>query len=80
MTFTPCDQSAKWLYGLEPLKKSQHPTKFGGHRDCGSGEIMVLVCHMISQDHMIKVHVILWVKHVTILQSLVDMATRVVKL
>ena len=41
---------------------------------------MILVCHMISQDHMIKVHVILWVKHVTILQSLVDMATRVVKL
>ena len=28
--------------------------KFGGHRHCGSGDIMVLVCQVISQDHMIK--------------------------
>ena len=31
----------------------QH-AKFGGHRHCGSGDIMVLVCQVISQDHMIK--------------------------
>ena len=24
------------------------------HRYCGSGDIMVLVCHMILQDHVIK--------------------------
>ena len=26
-------------------------TKFGGHRHCGIGDIMVLVCQVISQDH-----------------------------
>ena len=25
-----------------------------GHRHCGSGYIIVLVCHVISQDHVIK--------------------------
>ena len=34
---------------------SLHPTKFGGHRHCDSGDIIVLVCHLILQDHMIKV-------------------------
>ena len=34
---------------------SHHPTKFGDDRQCGSGDIMVLVvCHVISQDHVIK--------------------------
>ena len=33
---------------------SHHPTKFHGHRHCGSGDKMVLVCHVISQDHVIK--------------------------
>ena len=32
----------------EPLKASQHPAKFGGHKDCGSRDIMNLVCHVIS--------------------------------
>ena len=31
-----------------------HPVKFGGHRRCGSGDQNDLVCHVISQDHMIK--------------------------
>ena len=32
---------------------SYHPTKFGGHRHFGSGD-MFLVYHVISQDHVIK--------------------------
>ena len=32
----------------------QHPTKFGGHRYYGSGDIKGLFCHMISQDNLIK--------------------------
>ena len=49
----PRYQSIIWLSGLEPLKISHHLTKFGGHRHCGSGDI-VLFCHAISQDHGIK--------------------------
>ena len=32
---------------------SRHPTKSGGHRDSGIADAMVLVCHVISQDHLI---------------------------
>lgn len=32
---------------------SHHPTSFG-HKQCGSGDIMVLVCQKISQDQIIK--------------------------
>ena len=28
--------------------------KFGGHRHCGSEDIMILVYQVISQEHMIK--------------------------
>ena len=28
--------------------------KFGGHRRCGSENIMILVCHVIFQNHVIK--------------------------
>ena len=31
-----------------------HSAKFGSHRCCNSRDIMFLVCHLISQDHMIK--------------------------
>ena len=30
-----------------------HPAKIGGHRHCGSKNI-VLVCHAILQDHVFK--------------------------
>ena len=50
----PLDQSVIWLYGLDLLKISQHPTKFNGHRHCGIEDIMVLFCHVILQDHVIK--------------------------
>ena len=33
---------------------SHHPTEFGGHGDCGSGDIMVLVWHMILQENVLK--------------------------
>ena len=38
----------------EPIKVSCHPAMFGGCRHCGSGLIMVLVSHMILQEHVIK--------------------------
>ena len=33
---------------------SYHPAEFGGHRHFVSGDIMILVCHVILQDHVIK--------------------------
>ena len=36
------------------LNVSQHPTMFGGHKNCGNASIMVLVCHLSSQDHVTK--------------------------
>ena len=33
----------------------QHTAKFGCHWYGGSGDIMLLVCQMISQDHLTKV-------------------------
>ena len=31
---------------------NHHTTKLDGDRQSGSGDIMALVCQMISQDHM----------------------------
>ena len=42
-------------YGQKPRSVSHHPTKFCGFRHCGSGDIMILVCHVILEDHVIKV-------------------------
>ena len=50
----PRDESVILLYGYNPLKASQYLTKFGGNRDCGSDDVIVLVFHVISQDHLIK--------------------------
>ena len=36
------------------MKISYHPTKFGGHKDCGGEDIMILVCHVILEKHVIK--------------------------
>ena len=33
---------------------SEHPAKSGGERHYGSGDIMVLVYHLIWQDHVTK--------------------------
>ena len=40
------------LYGWKSLKLNDHFTKSCGHRHCGSGDIMVIVCDVISQDHL----------------------------
>ena len=34
--------------------KKNIPVKLGGHRDCVSGDIIFLVFHVISQDHVTK--------------------------
>ena len=31
-----------------------HPAEFGGHRHCDSGDMRIVICQAISQDHMIK--------------------------
>ena len=33
---------------------SHHPPKFGGRRPCESLNITLLVCHVTSHDHMMK--------------------------
>ena len=45
---------ALWLYALESLKVSHRHKKFGGHRHSVSGDMAMLVCHVIWQDHVIK--------------------------
>ena len=31
---------------MKLIKVNYHPAKFGGHRRCGSGNMMALVCHV----------------------------------
>ena len=50
----PRDQKFILLYGYKPVKVSHHPTKVDGHKHCGSGDIMVLICLLISQDIVVK--------------------------
>ena len=45
---------------LGALKVTHHPFKFGGHRHCGIGDIIVLVCHVISQNTRLKGQITLW--------------------
>ena len=44
----PHDLRVIWLYGQKSIKVNYHPAKFGGYRLCVSGDIMILVCHVIS--------------------------------
>ena len=37
-----------------PQAKSPSGAKFGSHKPCGRNNIVVLVCHLISQDHTMK--------------------------
>ena len=50
----PHDQRVGYYYGLKRLKVSHYPAKAGGHRHCDGGDIMILVCYVTSQDHVIK--------------------------
>ena len=57
---------------------------FIGHRNCGSGDIMVLACHVISQDDVTKQSYDFMgrslSKQVNTLQNLVAIATLVLEL
>ena len=48
-----CKTRCNMVMGLYRLKESHHPAKFCEHGHCGNGEIMVLACHVILQDHVI---------------------------
>ena len=50
----PYDQGVVALYGQKPLKISHHRTNFPDHRQCGSEDIMVLACHVMSQVHVVR--------------------------
>ena len=41
-------------YDWKVLMANHQLAKFGSRRYCGSGDIMILGCHMISQDHVIE--------------------------
>ena len=34
---------------------SYHPGKFGCHGHSDSGDVMVFICHLTLQDHVVKV-------------------------
>ena len=36
------------------FKVSHFPARFGGHTHCGSEDIMVLVCHVILKENVLK--------------------------
>ena len=42
----PRDRRVMWRY--------YHLSKFGGHRHCGSKDIIILFSHLMLQDHVIK--------------------------
>ena len=50
----PHDQVVMWLHGWIPLTLRYHPAKFGGHRSCRRGDIVFLIWHMTSHDHMVR--------------------------
>ena len=50
----PCDQRFMWLYGQWLINITHHPVMIGGYMHCGSDDIMILVCHVILQNHVIE--------------------------
>ena len=46
--------ASSYDFMCEPVNSSEHPAKLSSHGLCGSGDILVLVCHMIVQDYLIK--------------------------
>ena len=44
-----------WLYRWKLLLVTHHPAKFNGQRSWGSKDITYLICHVILQDHVIKI-------------------------
>ena len=47
-------QEVVWLFRWLPVTIGHHPTKYGGHRLCRRGEIIFLIWHMTTCDHVIK--------------------------
>ena len=43
-----------WLYDWEPHTLGQHAVNPDGSRHCGSGDKTILICHVISKDHVFK--------------------------
>ena len=43
-----------WLYTQELIKVGYYPVHFYGHRHSERGDIVVLICQMISQNPVIK--------------------------
>ena len=48
-------------YDLETLKVVHPLTDFNGQRHCGSGDDIFMIYHVISQKHLERNHVTLWV-------------------
>ena len=46
------DQSALWFYGRNLLVVYPYFVNFGSYGHCGSGYVIILVCHVISLDSM----------------------------
>ena len=42
------------FYRWDLLTIHYHPDGFGNHRNCDSGDIMFLICHLTSRNHMFK--------------------------
>ena len=59
---SPCDQRVRLCYGLEPPKVSHHICRFDSYRHSECGDIIILVCHVILQDHVMNGHLTLWLE------------------
>ena len=62
------------LYEWDPLLINQNLAKFGGERHHGNADTVILVCHVVSEDHVTRS----FSRLVTILPSLVAIGTVVV--
>ena len=49
ITVLSCDHVT---FCVGSLKENQYSAKLDDHRQCDSGDIMVLVCHVILQDYV----------------------------
>ena len=44
-----------WLFRYELIKIGYHPVKFDGHRQCDRVDVVLLICHVISQYHVTEI-------------------------
>ena len=72
------------IIGKSPKREYYHSANFGCHRHCSNRDMMVFVCHVTSQDHMIKALYDFMIRslsrYITILASLVAIDTVVVEI